>query len=311
MAVSNALMTETIELGLNEVFYDNYNMVLPPMYAKLSDIFMEESSKKRAEYDLEMRGVGRFRTKGEEEDIFEDFIKEKYKTTFVHVTYADSVPVTKEYIEDELYNIVKTLVGELGDSARDTQYFNAFSVFRNAFSSSYLGADSKPLCATDHPRDWGGTLNNKMTDKLSSQTLDEMIVRMAEQTSHAGKLITNVPATLLVPPARFKQAVELTEAELQAGTANNDPNIFSAKYNIAVKMSPYIGAAMGGSDDAFFLLAKRHKVKRFIRVPTQTWMTPWDLSRKTVTYYNARYRESVGWSAPIGIIGSDGTTGSY
>lgn len=311
MDISNQLMTETIEEGLNEVFFDEFNMEVPPDYAKLEDIFKIEKSKKRAEYDLDMKGTGRFLSKGESEDIYEDNIKEKYKTTYVHTTYADSVPITKEYLEDELYNIIKDMVEDLGNSARETQYFNSFSVFRNAFSSSYLGADGKSLCADDHPRDYGTVLDNKFTDKFTTTVLDQMIVKLIEQASHAGKVVSNIPAVLLVPPARYTSAVQITEAKLVPGSNNNDPNVFSSKYGIMVKQSPYLGASQGGSDDAVFLLSKKHKVKRFVRVPIETWMTPWDKSRKTVTYYNARFRESAGWSSPLGVVGTDGTTGSY
>lgn len=311
MDISNQLMTETIEEGLNEVFFDEFNMDTPPDYARLEDIFKTEKSKKRAEYDLDMRGTGRFTTKGESEDIYEDLIKEKYKTTYVHSTFADSVPITKEYLEDELYNIIKDMVADLGDSARETQYFNSFSVFRNAFSTSYLGADGKALCADDHPRDFGGTLDNKLTDKFSPAVLDSMIVKLLEQVSHSNKVVSNIPAILLVPSARYTQACQITEAKLVPGSNNNEPNIYSSKYSIMVKQSPYISASQGGSDDAVFLLARKHKVKRFVRVPLETWMTEWKQSAKTVTKYCARFRESVGWSSPLGVVGTDGTTGSY
>lgn len=311
MDISNQLMTETIELGLNEVFFDEFNTEVSPDYAKIEDIFKVEKSKKRAEYDLDIRGTGRFKTKGESEDIYEDMVKEKYKTTYVHVTFADSVPVTKEYIEDELYNIIRDMVADMGDSARETQYFNSFSIFRNAFNAAYLGADGKSLCADDHARDFGGTLDNKETTKLSATTLDSMITKLAEQTAHSGKVVTNIPNILLVPPKRYTQAVQLTDAKLVPGSNNNEPNVFSTKFGVQVKQTPYIGASQGGSDDAVFLLAKKHKIKRFVRVPVETWMTPWNNSRKTVTYYNARFRESIGWSSPLGVVGTDGTTGSY
>jgi hypothetical protein len=311
-AITNQLLQETIEEGLNEVFYDSYGMETPPNIATLEDIFKNETSKKHAEYDLEMRGVGRFSSKSEEQDINEDRIAEKYKTTYTHTTFANSVPVSKEQMEDQLYNLIRDDIGELGDAARDTQYSNAFAIFRNAFSSSYLGADGKALCADDHPRDFGGTLDNKETAKLSPSVLQTMLSKLVEQKSHSGRNITNVPYCLLVAPANFKRAVEITDAEEIAQSANNGPNVFSAKYNIFVKQSPYIGASeSGGSDDYFFLIGKRHKVKRFVRTPIQTWMNGWNESRKTVAYYNARFRESYGWSSPIGIIGSDGTTGSY
>lgn len=309
--LNNSIMLETIEEGLNEVFYDSYNAEMLPNMASIDEIFKRKGSKKHAEYDLELRGVGRFRTKGQEEDIFEDDVEEKYKTTFTHVSFSNSVPVSYEQLNDQLYGLIEDNIGELGDAARDTQYFNAFSIFRNAFSASYLGADGKALCATDHPRDFGGTLNNKLTEKLSPGALQSALQKLAEQKSHSGRLITNVPYCLLVAPANFKRAVEITEAKDVAQSANNGPNVFSAKYNIFVKQCPYLGAVEGGSDDYWFVIGKRNKLKRFVREDLMTWVTPWNQSRKMTTFYNAYFRESCGWSSPIGVIGSDGTTGSY
>lgn len=311
MDVTTQYMLETIEEGLNEVFYDSYNMEVLPDYARIEDIFKVEPANKKTEYDLEMRGVGRFRQKGESSDIAEDDIEEKYKTSYTAVDFANSVPVSFTYMQDDLYNVVKENIGELGDAGRDTRYNSGFSIFNNAFNSSFVGADGKPLCADDHDRDLGGVLDNKETDKLSSETLRVMIKKLAEQKALSGIMVTNVPYCLLVPPNLYELAVKITEAKLEHNTANNAPNVWSTKYGIMVKQSPYISAANGGSDDAFFLLGKRHKIKNFVRQDMMTWMTPWNISRKMTSYYNAFYRESFGWSSPIGIVGSNGTTGSY
>lgn len=311
MGVNNSLMTETIEEGLDEVFYDSYGEEKLPNFASIGDVFREKGSKKHAEYDLEVRGVGRFREKGEEEDIFEDDIEEKYKTTYTHAEYANSVPISYAQVQDQLYGLIEENVGELGEAAMDTQYFNAFSIFRNAFSTSFLGADAKPLIADDHPRDFGGVLDNKLTTKLSPSALETAIQMLAEQKSHSKRLIRNVPNCLLVTPRLFPLAVQITGAESIPLSANNGPNVFSSKYNIYVKQSPYIGTIEGGSDDYWFLLGKRNKLKRYIRQKLMTWVTPWSQSRKMTTFYNAYFRESYGWSSPIGIVGSDGTTGSY
>lgn len=311
MDISNALNQETILEGLNEVFFESYNEELPPDYATLEDVFMTKSSRKAAEFDLDLRGTSQFSEKGESEDIYEDIMKEKYKTTYTNVTFASSVPITREYIEDELYDIVSDLVTDLGDSARETQYNKSFSVYRNGHNASFLGADGKSLFATDHPRDFGGTLNNKLTEKFKASVLEEMISRLTTQVSHSNKIITNLPDILLVPPKRYAQAVQITDAKLVPGSNNNEPNVVSTKYSVRVKQSPYLDSIAGGNDDAVYLLSKKHRIKRFIRVPLQTWMMPWNQSQKTVTKYCARYRESAGWSSPVGVISTDGTTGSY
>ena len=304
-------MSETILEGLNEVFYDTFSPEMAPDTAKIEDVFKVEKSKKHDEFDLENQGVSRFTVKGEDSDLDEDTIKEKYKTQYTHVAYNKSVAVSYEYMEDDLYNIVKDDIGDLGMAGRDTDFFNAFSIYRNAFSSSFLGADGKSLCATDHPRGISGTMSNKFTAKLSGAILEEMIKALIEQKSLAGLSVPNLPDTLLVTPFLYPLAVRLTEAKLIPGSNNNDPNVFSVKYGIKVKQSVYIGAAQGGSDHSFFLLGARHKIKKYTRAPMMTWLTPWENSRKMHTYYNAYFRNSYGWSSPLGIVGSDGTTGSY
>lgn len=309
--VTNALNPETLLEGLNQVFYDTLNQKTPPNYATLEQIFNTEKSSKAQEFDLEMKSVGEFQERGELEDIPEDFVSEKYKTTYTHAEFDNSVPVSKKYLDDGLYPQVKQFTRELAIAAKHTQYKTAFSVFNNGFSSSYLGADSKSLFADDHPRDFGGTLDNKLTDKLDESALEEAIQKLSEQLSHSGILIPNIPNILLVPSKLYPRAVKLTEAELVPLSSNNEPNVFSAKYNIKVLQSPYLGTALGGNDDRWFLLSQNHFIKRFVRKPIETWVTPWDMSRKKVAYYNASYRESTGWSSPIGVVGSDGTTGAY
>ncbi len=310
--LSSALNPETLLEGLNEVFFDTFGSKLPPAYASLEDIFKTESSKKAQEFDLEMKGVGEFPERGELEDINEDFISEKYKTTYTHAEFANGVPVSKRYLDDNLYGIVKNAVTQLAIAAKHTQYKNAFSVLNNGFSSSFVGADGQPLFDTDHPRDYGTDLSNKLTSKLNGEDiLDEAIQMLTEQNAHSGILIPNIPKILLVAPKNFSRAVKLTEAELEPFTNNNAPNVFSSKYNIMVKQSPYLATSQGGNDDAWFLLSEMLYLKRFVREGVSTRYTPWEQSRKNVGYYDASYRESTGWSSPIGIIGSDGTTGTY
>lgn len=310
--LSSALNPETLLEGLNQVFFDTYGAKMPPAYATLEDIFNTEKSKKAQEFDLEMKGVGEFQERGELEDIPEDFISEKYKTTYTHVEFDNSVPVSKRYMDDELYGIVKNATRELAIAAKHTQYKTAFSVLNNGFSSSFVGADGKSLFANDHARDYGTDLDNLLTDKLGSEDiLDEAIQMLAEQNAHSGILIPNVPKLLLVSPKNFSRAVKLADAKLEPFTNNNAPNIFSSKYNIVVKQSPYLATSQGGNDDAWFLFSEMHYLKRFVRETLSTWVTPWDQSRKKVAYYNASYRESTGWSSPIGLVGSPGTTGSY
>ena len=116
------------------------------------------------------------------------------------------------------------------------------------------------------------------------------------------------PRTLLVPSQLYKEAVEITESKLEAGTSDNQLNVWSAKYGLVVKQSPYLGAAAGGSDSAWFLLGETTGLERYEREPITTYLADYKLSRSQQYWYSARFRESTGFSSHIGVVGSDGTT---
>jgi hypothetical protein len=78
-------------------------------------------------------------------------------------------------------------------------------------------------------------------------------------------------------------------------------------YGINIATSPYLGAAAGGSDTAWFLLSDEHSVMRFVRQPVQTALTSWEYTRNNTYIYKGEFREVVGAMSFEGIVGSDGT----
>jgi hypothetical protein len=306
MALVTDLSPETIEEGLNDVFYQAYNKEVVPGYAKIEDIFKTFGSSKHSEYDLRIAGVGPFVEKGEVENINEDYEEEKYKTTYTHTAFSNSVPVSFEYLKDQLYGIVGEKVRRLGLAALHTQYDNAFSIFRNANSASFVGADGVPLIDGAHPSESAGTQSNVIAGDLSLANLEEAVKKLMEQKDDRGIIIPQNPSILLVSPARFALANKLVFSELVPDSNNNAINYVSRVFpGLRVLQSPYIGAASGGDDDNWFVLGDNHKIKRFIREPLMTWMDDFKQNRNMVTNYNAYYRESTGWSDWNGTIGGN------
>jgi hypothetical protein len=298
-----ALAPETIEEGLNEVFFQGMAAGTTPGMAMLSDVFNEFNSSKNNEDDLSLASVGEFEEKGEVSNIPEDYEAEKYKTTYVHSEFSNSIPVSFAALDDQLYGVIRDRVGRLGRAARHTQMNKGFSVLRNANSASFVGADGVPLISASHPTD-SGTQSNVISSDLSLGALETAIQMLTEQTDYRGLLVTQAPSTLVVSSARFALATKLLETEKEPGTANNTINFVSKVFpGIKVVHTPYIGAKFGGDDDNWFLLSNDTKLKRFIRRPLMTWMTDYTLTRNMQSFYNAYYRESVGWSDYIGVIG--------
>jgi len=103
--------------------------------------------------------------------------------------------------------------------------------------------------------------------------------------------------------------MELTQSALVASSANNAVNVFSSAYNIAVRHSPYLGAANGGSDTAWFLMSRNHSITRYIREEVSTSLVDFVYSSNDNYVYKGRFREVYGASDYSGVVGSLGTGG--
>jgi hypothetical protein len=102
--------------------------------------------------------------------------------------------------------------------------------------------------------------------------------------------------------------MEVTKSVLKSGSANNDMNYYSELYpGLQVKFSPFLGAAYGGSDTAWFLLSTDHSITRWVRQGVTTDMVDYKFQRNNNYIYKAEYREVVGAISFEGVVGSNGT----
>jgi hypothetical protein len=197
-------------------------------------------------------------------------------------------------------------VKDMARKARYTQDYHAFGLFRTAFTTT-LTADGNALIST-HTLLNGSTHSNALTSNpaLTSTGLNTAIVALREQKDQTSTVIGGVPSILLVPSKLFKTAIELTDSALIADSANNAINVYRSAYGFKVLTSPYLGAAAGGSDTAWFLLSRNHSVTRLIRQGIETALTPWQYSNDRTYTYQANFREEVFVPDYAGIVGSTG-----
>jgi hypothetical protein len=106
----------------------------------------------------------------------------------------------------------------------------------------------------------------------------------------------------------FKHAVEITDSALIADSGNNNLNVFRSAYGITVYTSPYMDAVAGGSDTAWFLLARNHSITRIVRQGLQTFLRDWGFSNNRTYLYQCNFRETVYVPDYSGVVGSDGST---
>ena len=288
--------------GFREI-YDNTFKEIPMQMDKL---FHVETSSKADEKDSSTSGFGLAVQTAEGAPIdYEDPVQ-GYDVTYTHVKYSKGFKVTKEMVEDDLYNIIKKKPAMLARSMRRTAENQAAGVFNNAFSTSATGADGKPLASVSHPRPDGGTAQSNASSTgitLSETNLETAKLAVRAQKDDKG-LITDIEAnTLLVPDALDKTAHLIVDSSMRQGTADNDLNPYKGKYSIVTWK--YLT-----STTAWFLMdSTTHRLNWFWRrKPT---LENDELFDTEVAVYKSTMRFSRGFSDWRGVWGSKGDGAAY
>lgn len=146
--------------------------------------------------------------------------------TYTAVPYGSAVELTFEMWRDDQYGAMREIVAEQVNSAIHRQEVVAWSVFNNAFSTSFTGFDGKPLCATDHPLLGGGTAANRPTVDigLSVTGLQNAIIAFENMTDERGLPRLMSPTKLLVAPANRFVAREILGSPQAPYKADNEIN---------------------------------------------------------------------------------------
>jgi hypothetical protein len=296
-----------VQTELDGVFFQNfdYESATPGQAtSRTGEIFKPLNTDHAAYIEQIYKGSELFAATGETAGVSLTTPKVANKLTTYIVDFTKGVELSKNLFDDNMHGVWAKTVADLAIKARLTQDDNAFKWFRGAFTTS-LTADGAAFCAS-HTLIGGGTQSNVVSGALSPTTLNTAIVSLAEQKDQAGIIMGNQPSILLVAVAGFKHALEITQSALIADVANNNLNVYRSAYGITVYTSPFLGAASGGSDTAWFLLARNHSVTRLIRQGIQTSLRDWSYSNNRTYFYQANFRETVYAPDYVGVVGSTG-----
>ncbi len=223
-----------------------------------------------------------------------------------HETIALGFSITEEAVEDNLYDsLSKRYTKALARAMAYTKQVKAASVLNNGFSSNYVGGDGKALFAADHPLVSGGSNSNRLTaSDLNETSLEAAVIQIAGWTDERGLLIAAKPRKLIVPPALMFTAKRLLDTELRVATADNDINALKAMGSIP---EGYTVNHFLTDTNAWFLTTDvPNGMKHFVRTPLQNSMDG-DFDTGNVRY-KSRERYSFGWSDPLGMFGSPGSS---
>lgn len=216
------------------------------------------------------------------------------KQTTAILTFAQGIDISKQLFDDNMHGVWAADVKDFADQAKNTQDYTAFGLFRLGFTTA-LTADGVSIFNTAHPLIGGGTQSNTSSgagSALSPTSLNTAIVNLMEQKNQAGVVSGSSVKVLLVPPALWKHAREITDSALIADSGNNNVNVYRSALGITVWTSHWLGTVAGGSDTAWFILAARHGFTRLIRQGIETALTDWRYSNNLVYRYQANFREN-------------------
>lgn len=269
------------------------------------NLFDGDTSDKSYEEDVQTTGFGLAPVKSQSQSVQYDSEQQGYISRMTHVAYALGYIVTKEEMDDNLYEKVsKTRTQALAFSMNQTKETVAANIYNRAFNSSYTGGDAKELLATDHPNSTGGTFSNELATPadLSETAIEDLVIQIMGAQNDRGLQINLMPQSLIVPRQVWFEANRIVKSTLQSNTANNNINAIK-DLNIFPKgiiLNHYLT-----DTDAWFIRtnAPRGMIHYTRKAIEFTKDNDFDTENAKAKAYE---RYSFGWTDPRGLYGSAG-----
>lgn len=294
LAPGNFTQLTDFDPVLTEIFYQAYNQIAP----KRTQMFGVRTSKKAKETDLKL---GSFSDPvAFDGTVVYDTPKRDFEIVYAHTAFAKGFRIERELMDDMQYEGIFSQAEDMGTAFARKQEKDAASVFNNAFSSSYLGYDSKALCADDHPRSRTDStaVDNKLALALNAANLETAITTMSAFGDDLGEEISIMPNTLIVPRALAKTGRELVGSPLNPETGNNAINVHSGMNLIVWE---YL------TDSNAWFVADSTLMKRYLKWYDRI-MAEFAAADDFDTFirkYRGYMRYSFGWSDFRWVIGSN------
>ncbi len=292
--------------NFSQLLAPGMNAIIDQGFEEVEDIldmfFIVEDSKRAYEEEMGITGLGTFVQTGELGATSYDDKYTRYLKRYTHLKYVLGIAVSREMMEDDLYNQIAKYSRDLGRSARETPQTLGFDIFNRAFNASYTGADGKVLCATDHPKKPFGTWSNRPSTSadISYTSLAQAKIDMRSWTNDRGLVYNSEPRVLLGGVAQDQKFYELTKSEYNPEAVERVSNYIKSM-NLQYKTTPYISSAKAW----FLLTAKQYTYLKLFwkkRFATEFW----DDHNQGAMRARGEFRVSVGWTEPWGIYGDDG-----
>ncbi len=190
------------------------------MYQKI------DSERNYEEYVQEIT-LGLAQMTPEGDSVTYDSPQQGFMSRVQNVAWTLGIMVTHAELKDNLYpQLTEKRVRMLRRAFAETKNINAASVYNNAFSSSYTGADGVSLLNTAHPNFSGGTWSNTFTvaSEFSQYAVEDLLILLMLSKNDRGYIEPLQPEKLIVHPNNYFNAEVVLKTAKVVGSNANDIN---------------------------------------------------------------------------------------
>jgi len=298
-AVNTGLFGKALWPGINRWYgqaYDEFDV-------EYTSIFDTRTSRKNFEEDVSVSLFGLAQQKGEGQPISYDTEQQGFVDRYTHVVYALGFVITKELVEDDLYDVVgQRKATGLAFSMRQTKEVNGANVLNRAFNSSYTYGDGVCLINSAHPNIAGGTWANliAIAADISEAALEQACIDIGKYTNDRGLRIAVKPEKLIVPVDLDFETNKILNTQYEVGTNNNTINAVRSRFPGGYKLNHYLT-----DTDAWFIITNVPNGMTYFERRADTFSQDDDFGTDNALF-KATSRYSFGCSDKRSIYGSPG-----
>jgi len=258
----------TIRAGLSALYTSIYDEFMLSTFNEYKggtiEAFKEISTTQQNYIVDDLSGLGMWDSVDELEAANADDPILGYSKTYTIGKLTKTFQVSFEAIDDDEYALLKR-EGEaknMGIGGRAKLSYDLAQVLINGFDTA--GADAQYLWDTDHDKnreETGTDYSNLLSGALSHDNLEAAETQITANMFDMRGIpipITQDPILLFPPALRGTVTRILSERAFERpGTANRDVNQFVVRkgmFQYRPVEDPYLGAAMGGSNTAWYIL---------------------------------------------------------
>lgn len=282
-----------------------YGMKYDEFPVECTDLFDIHASRRSYEEDVGTSGFGLAQEKPEGQAVSYDDATQAFITRYSHTVFALGFVITREMVEDDLYDVIGKRKSEaLAFSMRQTKENVCANVYNRAFNSSFTGGDGVSLLNSAHPNFAGGTQSNVLAvaSDLSEAALEQSCIDIQKWTDDRGLRISYMPQSLHIPVDLMFEAERILMSPYRVGTANNDVNALHMMGKIpgGIKINHYFT-----DTDAWFLRTNVPDSMKLYERRGAEFTIDNDFDTENAKY-KATERYVPGWTDYRGLFGTAG-----